>query len=76
LAIVIVACSLIFWYWDVGRITWEWFGELFGVSSSFTDSWKSRAPQITVKGDDRWDFLWSSEPSESSTVGNYATEDL
>jgi hypothetical protein len=72
LAIAIVACSLIFWYWDVQRIThWAWgrFGEILGMSSSVTDSWKqSEAPQV----DDRWDFLWPDEPS--SPLGSYATE--
>jgi hypothetical protein len=71
LTIAIVACSLFFWYWDVQRIAywaWGWFGKILGMSS-FTDSWRqSGAQQI----DDRWDFLWSNEPS--STLGSYATE--
>jgi hypothetical protein len=76
LAIAIVACILFFRYWDMQHITHlasGWFGKILGFSSSFADSWKqSEAPQITGRGDDRWDFLWSDE--HSSTLGSYATE--
>lgn len=75
MAIAIVACVLFFWYSDVQRIAhraWGWFG---GLSSPFTDPWKqSGAPQVTGRSDDRWEFLWSDEPS--TTLGSYATEKL
>jgi hypothetical protein len=66
-AITVFACSLIFLYWDVQHITHsalEWFGKILGMS------WK--APQTIVESDDRWDFLWSDEPSNA--IGSYTTE--
>jgi hypothetical protein len=78
LVIAIIACTLFFQYRDVQRIihrAWGWFGEILGMSSSFTDPWKQPgASQITGQGDDRWDFLWSDEPSSTLTLGSYTTE--
>jgi hypothetical protein len=82
--IAAIACALFFQYWDVQRMmqriiyrAWEWFGEILGMSSSFTNPWKQPgASQITGQGDGRWDFLWSDEPSSTVTLtlGSYATE--
>ena len=76
--IAIIACILFFQYRDVQDIIHRargWFGEISGMPSSVTDPRKQSASssQITGGDDDRWDFLWSDEPS--GTLGSYATEE-
>ena len=79
LAVVIIACSLALWYWDVQDIhrAWRRFSDILGVpSSSVSPLWKQSVVQSDMQNvdleDDHWDLPLSDEPS--NPLRGYAKE--